>query len=343
MTLWWWFPMVLAASAFMTGVLRRYALAYGLMDFPIDRSSHSQPTPRGGGAAIAVAFLVTVAALALFDRVSSDVAGAILGPGTVVALIGFLDDHKSLTSRWRLLSHFVAATGALSCLGGLPPIEAVGVSFDLGWLGDALAVIYLVWLLNLYNFMDGIDGVAGLEAMTVCCGASVLLMLHTAPVGEEWILPGLLAMSAFGFLIWNWPPARIFMGDSGSGFLGLAVGILSIQAAWLGSELWWSWVILLGVFVVDATTTLLCRLWRGERPDTAHHDHAYQHAARCLGAHLPVTITVGAINVVWLLPLAWLVATGRLDGLLGVLIAYLPLVLLAVRFKAGLPQTARYL
>lgn len=125
------------------------------------------------------------------------------------------------------------------------------------------------------------------------------------------------------------------MGDAGSGFLGLVLAVLSLQAAWFKSDLLWSWIILLGVFVLDATFTLLRRLLRGDKVYEAHRSHAYQYASRQFGAHRPVTLAVMLINLAWLLPMALLVGLGYLDGVLGVLIAYLPLVLLAVKFKAG--------
>ncbi len=145
----------------------------------------------------------------------------------------------------------------------------------------------------------------------------------------------MLAAAVAGFLYWNFPPARIFMGDAGSGFLGIVLGTMSIQAGWVDPALFWSWVILLGVFVVDATFTLVRRLLRGDKVYEAHRSHAYQYASRQFGRHLPVTLAVGGINIAWLLPIALLVGTGRVDGLIGVVLAYAPLVLLAIKFRAG--------
>jgi Fuc2NAc and GlcNAc transferase len=150
-----------------------------------------------------------------------------------------------------------------------------------------------------------------------------------------WVAPLLLLGAVAGFLCWNFPPARIFMGDAGSGFLGLMLGLLSIQAGWVSPGFFWAWLILLGVFVVDATLTLLRRLVRRQKPYEAHRSHAYQYAARKYGAHRPVTLAVGAINLLWLLPLSMLVGLGYVDGVIGLLIAYLPLLWLAFRFKAG--------
>jgi Fuc2NAc and GlcNAc transferase len=258
---------------------------------------------------------------------------ALLGAGMGIAVLGFLDDHGHINARWRLLGHFIAAIWALFWIGGLPPLTIFGFELDLGWMGHVLAAVYLVWLLNLYNFMDGIDGVASIEAICVCLGGALLYWL--AGSVSLALLPLLLAFAVAGFMYWNFPRARIFMGDAGSGFLGITLGILSLQAAWTAPQFLWSWLILLGVFIVDATWTLLHRLVRGEKVYEAHRSHAYQFASRQFGKHLPVTLAVAAINVGWLLPIALWVGSGKINGLLALFIAYIPLLILAVKFKAG--------
>lgn len=217
--------------------------------------------------------------------------------------------------------------------GGLPGLEVFGHVLNLGWVGYLLGGLYLVWMLNLYNFMDGIDGIASAEAITTCLGGALAALIggHTALIAPA----SLLAAATSGFLLWNFPPARIFMGDAGSGFLGLMLAALSIQASQAAPELFWSWLILLGVFVVDATYTLVRRMVRGERFYEAHRSHAYQFASRRHGRHLPVTVVIVAVNVLWLLPLSLLVAGGWLDGFMGILIAYFPLLLLAIKYNAG--------
>lgn len=321
-------------SFVLTAVLRHYALARSLLDVPNARSSHSVPTPRGGGMAIVLTFLLGLPLLVWADTLAWREMVALWGAGVLVALVGFFDDHGHIAARWRLLVHFAAAFWALAWMGGLPPLPVSGLMVAAGWLLQVLAVLYLVWLLNLYNFMDGIDGLAGVEAVTVCAGGGLLCVLG-APGVAAWGAPMLLLAAVAGFLFWNFPPARIFMGDAGSGFLGLMLGLLSIQAGWVNPAFFWAWLILLGVFVVDATLTLLRRLVRRQKPHEAHRSHAYQYASRKYGAHRPVTLAVGAINLLWLLPLAMLVGLAYVDGMVGVLVAYAPLVWLAFRFKAG--------
>jgi len=330
-----WVLLAGVVSWALTGLLRRYALARSLIDIPNERSSHSIPTPRGGGVAIVLTFLTALPLLGMFDLISPQLLWALLGAGGMVALIGFLDDHGHIPSRWRLLAHFASAGWALYWLGGLPPLLLFGVMLDLGWLGHLLAAVYLVWLLNLYNFMDGIDGIAGIEGVTVCLGGVVLYLLFSVEVSILVVPLLLLAAAVLGFLFWNFPKAKIFMGDAGSGFVGIMLGVLSIQAAWLAPELFWVWMILLGVFIVDATVTLLRRVANGEKFDEAHRSHAYQYASRKYASHTHVSLVVGLINVVWLFPIALIVGVGWIDGFVGVLVAYFPLIWLSLYFKAG--------
>jgi Fuc2NAc and GlcNAc transferase len=333
MIYWWLIPAVAGLSLIMTAVLRRYALARSIIDIPNARSSHSVPTPRGGGVAIVVAFLLALPFLAWAELVEFSTLLAIGGAGALIAVIGFMDDHGHIAARWRLLGHFCAAGWALYWLGGLPPVFLFGQVLNLGWLGSLVGAFYLVWMLNLYNFMDGIDGIASIEAISACLGACLIYWIN----GFEalmWV-PGILAMAVAGFLFWNFPPARIFMGDAGSGFLGLVIGVISIQSAWIAPQLLWGWLILLGVFIVDATFTLIRRLIRGDKVYEAHRSHAYQFASRRYQKHLPVTLAVGMINIMWLLPVAIWVTCFGLDGALGLIIAYLPLVVLAFKFHAG--------
>lgn len=333
---WWLVLLVFAASAILTAVVRSYALEHRVLDLPNSRSSHSVPKPRGGGVAIVVAFLASVLILWLDDAVTASVAISVVGSGGMVAVVGFLDDHRHVAAAWRLLAHFAAAGWALYWMGGAPLLDVPGGARDLGWIGIGLCGFYLVWMLNLYNFMDGIDGIAGVEAASVAACAGALSLWHLpAGMAVQGLLAFLLAAAASGFLLWNFPPAKIFMGDAGSGFLGLTLGSLSLVAAWQSPVLFWCWVILLGVFVVDATVTLFRRLARRRKLYEAHRSHAYQHATWKLGRHAPVTVAVGAINLLWLCPIAAVVAVGLLSGVIGVVIAYAPLLALALYLEAG--------
>ncbi|WP_407926476.1 MraY family glycosyltransferase [Aquipseudomonas ullengensis] len=329
----WLLPLVFSVSFLMTWMLRRYALKRNVMDIPNERSSHNVPTPRGGGVAIVFGFFIGLSALVGFDEFSSNQFFALLGSGGLVAIVGFCDDHGHIAARWRLFFHFIAAGLAVFCVGELPDVPLLGA--ELGWFRYLLVIFYLVWLLNLYNFMDGIDGLAGVEAATVCISGALLYgMLGDWPAA---LAPALLGAAAVGFLVWNFPPARIFMGDSGSGFIGMALGVLSLQAGLVAPQLFWAWVILLGVFIVDATFTLCRRILHGHKFYEAHRSHAYQFAARHYGRHLSVTLGVAVINLCWLTPIAFWVAYGG-GVVVAMLLAYIPLLVLAYKYRAGLME-----
>lgn len=334
MMLWWVAPLATLLAALLTGILRHYALARSLMDIPNERSSHSVATPRGGGVAIVLTFLAALPLLGYLDLMPWRDVWATFGAGALVAAIGFADDHGHIPARWRLVAHFSGAAWVLFWLGGVPVQTLPGVSEQYGWILSVVAAFGLVWLLNLYNFMDGIDGIASVEAIAVCLGGALLYYLVEAPHAMS-AAPLILAATVLGFLCWNFPPARIFMGDAGSGFLGIVLGALALQAAWHDTKLLPAWLILLGVFIVDASWTLVRRLLRGEKVYLAHRSHAYQYASRKAGRHLPVTLGVAALNLFWLIPMAAAVAVGRLSPLVGLLIAYGPLLVLAVVFNAG--------
>jgi len=332
----WGLLLAFVASFSLTAALRCYALRRQLMDVPNARSSHRVPTPRGGGMAIVVTLALAIGALATFGLVADSLALAVLGSGLMVALIGFIDDHGHIAARWRLLGHFVAAGWALFWLGGLPAIPVFGWTLQSGWFAQLVALLFLVWMLNLYNFMDGIDGLASIQALCVCVGGlfcyAAVADAGALPAGRvEWLMMAAVA----GFGCWNFPRARIFMGDAGSGFLGITLAVLAVHAAWIRPVLLWSWLILLGVFIVDATFTLLRRLLRGEAVYEAHRSHAYQSASRRVGRHVPVTLAVGLIDLGWLLPWALMVAFGWMDGAVALVIAYMPLVGLCVWLRAG--------
>jgi Fuc2NAc and GlcNAc transferase len=308
----------------LTALLRRYALARRLVDVPNARSSHAVATPRGGGAAIVLA---TTTALAWWWSGGADALPlGILAGGLIVAGVGFVDDHGHLPPLSRLVGHTAAAILAVASLGG----TASGIA------AAAVAVFLVTWLINLTNFMDGIDGIAGVQTVTVCAVGGVLSVV-VAPGGTYWFAPAVLAAASLGFLVWNWPPARIFMGDVGSGFVGFMVAVLTLRAFGVAPELGWSWVILSGVFVTDATVTLLRRLWQRERVLEAHRSHAYQHLAHAWGAHRRVTLLVAGINLFWLAPIAALVTTHHLSGPIGLVLAYGPLAAGAGWLGAGRP------
>lgn len=333
--------LLLIAAAFLlgagiTGLVKIYAQRVNLLDVPNQRSSHATATPRGGGISIVLVFLGAVLALWACGELAPEAAVAFLAGGGLVAGIGFADDHSPVASRWRFLVQLIAATVAVTMLGGLPEIQFGETVADLGIVGDIAAVVFVVWFTNAFNFMDGIDGIAAGEAVFIA-GAALLLSAR-GDSGALSLLLGVLSAASLGFLVWNWPPAKIFMGDVGSGFTGFVLAVLAMVCSSLGMLPIWCWLILAAVFVVDATITLISRMAGGEEWYSAHRNHAYQKASRRFNGHRPVTLAVLAINLFWLLPLAWFASLQPAFGWWLTVVAWMPLILLALILKAGRPE-----
>ncbi|AFV10514.1 glycosyl transferase, group 4 [Thermacetogenium phaeum DSM 12270] len=288
--------LVFLLSFIVTGRVRKYALDKEILDIPNDRSSHDRPTPLGGGLAVAILFITVIAILALSGFVSLPLAAALCCGGLLVAGIGWIDDCFNVRPSLRALVHLVAAVWSLYWLGGLNTLNLGIIKCSMGAAGSVLAVVGTVWLINLYNFMDGIDGIAGSEAFVVgFIGGSLELAFGRPDLA---VISWLLASASAGFLLWNWPPAKIFMGDIGSGFIGFVFAVLAIASEKSGALPLLVWLMLLGVFIVDATATLLRRIVRGERWTEAHRTHAYQLAVQAGYSHKQVTIAVIIVNMI---------------------------------------------
>jgi Fuc2NAc and GlcNAc transferase len=323
------------ASAFTTRQLIVNSNRFSKMDIPNERSSHITPTPRGGGIAFVSTSLIGFLILLLNDALNRTELLSLCCAGVIVAIAGHLDDRQKISGATvRLVLHAISAIILIVGVGIPAQISLFDRTVNTGIVGSILGVIYLVWLLNLFNFMDGTDGIAASEAIFVAL-AGAFLNYHVLSHANHSDAAIVLAASTFGFLLYNWSPAKIFMGDVGSGYLGIVVGGLSLMAAKQQHELLWVWIILLAVFVSDATITLIRRLLRKQKPHVAHRSHAYQHLAIRFNSHAKVSLIVLAINVVWLLPIAFLVADNQIPGTTGVVIAYVPLLVAALILGAG--------
>lgn len=316
----------------MTYFMRVYALKKNIIDNPNERSSHSIPTPRGGGVAVVVSYILGVMLLIYLDYLSQHVGLTLIVSGFIIALLGFFDDHGHINSMFRLAIHFMVAIGVVVSLGGFSEVKIFN-NFLLGFSANIIAVLFLVWLLNLYNFMDGINGIASVEAITTLMSMAVIYFIFNIQLNIE--ILWLLSACAFGFLLWNFPKAKIFMGDACSGFLGLTLGILALIALKENLALFCAWIICLGVFIVDATFTLIRRVSSGYKMYDAHRSHSYQILSRKWNSHTPVTLLVAGINILWLLPVAYWTVTLSNYPEIGVVIAYLPLIMIVIYSKAG--------
>ncbi|XOV82918.1 MAG: glycosyl transferase [bacterium] len=324
--------MVSAAIVFLTALAAGILLLWGLLHLvsqpqllaqPNARSSHSRPTPTMGGVVIVVLVLAYLAWVAGSQPL---LAWRIFGALAALALVGLWDDLAGLSAQLRLLVHGAAAA-----------LAVWGLQLDLAWLWVVCIWIALIWLINLYNFMDGIDGLAACQTLVFCLGVHWLAVGVPGWSGDLlWLLAGVtLAFCAF-----NWPPAKIFMGDVGSGFLGLLLGLIALYVWQNFAVPLVASLILLAVFWFDATYTLCVRIATRQKFTQAHRSHMYQRLAQRQG-HLWTTNAFLIFSLCWLLPLAWVVVAyaNTLLPQLGVLLAaIIPLAVLCWRLQAGAAQ-----
>ena len=329
------FVIIGLVSALCTWGVVNNAGRFGLLDVPNERSSHASTTPRGGGLSIVLATFVGLFLFYSFKNLTTNQIAPVVLSGAIVALIGLFDDLGKVRSiSTRLGTHVVGAGIGLWIIGGVPQISVLSYEIKPSIIGNIFAILYVVWLINLYNFMDGINGLAGVEAISVCVLVSVL-SAHNGLTPTPIISLLILASAVAGFLVFNFPFARVFMGDVGSGFLGLTFAMFSFISANEKENMFWVWMIMLGVFIVDASYTLFYRLLKGENVKVAHRGHAYQVLARRFNSHRSVTIGVLIINVFWLFPIAFLVVENRFAGAVAVITAYCPIVVAVHYFSKG--------
>lgn len=321
--------LILLASGFAATLLLQWmalglARRWQLVAQPNARSSHQQPTPTGGGVAFVVPLLIYLGWLAV---AGSTLALALAVASGLVAAVGLWDDVRELGAAPRLAVQALAAAGVL--WAAMPEL----------WVGWLLVLGFaLVWHVNLFNFMDGIDGLAAAQVLVYVVGAQIIALGVPGWSGDLlWLLGGCMV----AFLAFNWAPARVFMGDVGSGFLGLLTGALAIvlwrqQALGLIPSL-----ILFCGFWLDATYTLIVRMFTSQHVTQAHRSHLYQRVAARRG-HSWTTFSYLLYATFWLLPLAWLCARTAPESILTasvwLLPAALPLLYLAWRLAAGLPN-----
>jgi len=309
------------AAFTLTGLWLFAARARAWLDHPNLRSSHEIPTPLGGGVGIVAAFLA-LWFWQQYPAFNSQEFRAIVAV-LALALVGLLDDFYRLGIRLRLLLQVMAVGSLWPFLTGLPPLM---LPFALSLHGGVLAALLsvaILWLVNLYNFMDGIDALAATEAIFVSCAISVLAILAGLPMLDSKAL--YLGAAVAGFLFFNLPPARIFMGDVGSYFLGFTISIIGLQEISQGRLGYWSLPILLGTFVADATTTLFGRFLSGAVWYHPHCSHAYQLLVRRWQNHGLVVLLYMVVNALWLFPLAWWSERQPEYGFWITMLAWLPL------------------
>ncbi len=309
----------LSASILFCGLYLRLARRWQILDTPNDRSSHLLPTPHGGGAPMLLAFTFGLLLAAWWIGPWPVAYWQLAGIAFLLMLLGIADDLWSLSVRLRFT---VYGLGCLASVLLLRPMADTGLLEAVLVLVAALAML---WLVNLYNFMDGIDGFAAIQCLLASSAAA---LLSWRGGGHDYALFCLLlAASQLGFLVWNWPPARLFMGDAGSIPTGFLLASLALVGAAEGGPGLACWLVLLAMFIADASWTLLWRIATRQAFTQPHRLHAYQRLSVRWGSHLRVDLLFVAVFCCWLLPLAWMVETYPKYAFLLVILAYLPLLL----------------
>ena len=319
------FLLTFVASIAFCWLYLSYARRKQWLDNPNHRSSHINATPHGGGLAIFAAFGMGFILYAM-QATAIDLGLVPLVIATfVLVIIGWIDDLKPLSVSLRISFYIAVCVAVVGwTLADLSPGQ-------ISWLLP-LAVFGLLWSLNLYNFMDGIDGLAATQCF-LACACVALLVFVTAGAGSYVAVCLLLAVSHLGFLFFNWPPARLFMGDAGSVPTGFLLGALALYGHVNGLLPLASWLILLAGFIVDASWTLLVRLFTGQPVTQPHRQHLYQRLSRHWGSHMSVDMLLLALNAFWLFPLAWAATGWPQQQFILVIFAYIPLLLFMVKWR----------
>lgn len=289
------FIAVALAALTATGMLLPVLRTRAILDHPNDRSSHDVPTPKGGGIAVVGVVLTMWTGFGLYSGADIFITWVLPAAALALALLSWVDDLRGLPALVRLLSQIAIVAITLM-------LRPTAEPFFHGLLPPALDLIVAgllwVWFINLFNFMDGIDGITGVEVVVIGLGIGL--------IGGE-ILGIILAAGAFGFLKWNWHPARVFMGDVGSVPLGFLLGWLLLGLA--SDGLWAAALILPSYYLADATVTLVRRGLRGEKVWQAHREHAYQKAVQRGLSHATVSGAVFCLGL-GLIGLAWAAENG---------------------------------
>ncbi len=305
-----WAVALIAAliTGLLTPFLRDWLIRRNLVDLPGARRSHSVPTPRGGGMAVVSAVIV-----------ANLVSGLPWWPGLflllILGILGWVEDWHELSPLPRLAVQAVIAVLALWLIGPVTSVWIFGWMIHLPWFWTLLSGIAIVWLINLHNFMDGSDGLAAMQGFW--SGLAMAGLMLRAELFIHAVFALALAGGYAGFLFWNRPPARIFMGDSGSMALGGGVALLALAGAASGEVSIWVSLIVTSLFVVDATATLARRVINGEQWYNAHRQHAYQRLIAAGWGHGSVLVLYGAINLGLVLPVTLLaIAHPQLEAML---------------------------
>jgi len=279
--------LLLLFSFAITYYIKNYYIKNAILDEVNERSSHTVPTPHGGGIALSITWFLGLGYLYFTSQIEADLFYA-LCIGVIISVVSFFDDIYELSAKLRMIVQSVVAILGLVCIGGFESLEFGLFSIENQIITSLFAFLLIVWFINLYNFLDGINGYAGSEAVFLVVAGFLLFG------GEHFLV---LTVAVLGFLYWNFNKAKIFMGDVGSTLLGYNVAIFTLYYSNQEPTNLWIWIVLFGVFWFDATVTLIRRKLNGEKLLQAHKKHAYQRLNQSGWSHYKVTNYSIGVNI----------------------------------------------
>ncbi|WP_428737635.1 MraY family glycosyltransferase [Sulfurimonas sp.] len=272
----------------LTYFIKNYAIKKSLVATVNERSSHTVPTPHGGGIAIAVTWFGGLLYLFINHQIEQQLFYALLA-GVLISIVSFVDDIYELSPKLRLSVQSLVALAGLYFLGGLETLTFGIFEISNIYITSIFAFFLILWYINLTNFIDGINGYVGSEFVFLSLSGIVFFG------GAHFIV---LAVAVLGFLFWNYNRAKIFMGDVGSTLLGYNIAIFTIYYANQNSETLWVWIILFSLFWFDATHTLIRRRFNKEKLSQSHKKHAYQRLIQAGWSHFKVTNYAIVLNLI---------------------------------------------
>jgi len=278
---------LLVFSFSLTYFIKNYYIKNALLDEINERSSHTVPTPHGGGIAVASTWFIGLLYLNFTDKIDSTLFYALM-IGVIISVVSFFDDIYDLSPKIRMTVQSIVAVLGIAVLGGIDSLDFFLFTIENQIVTSIFAFLMIVWFINLFNFLDGINGYAGSEAVFLAIAGFIVFG------GGHFLV---LAVATLGFLYWNFGNAKIFMGDVGSTLLGYNVAIFTLYYTNQEPSNMWIWIILFGVFWFDATLTLVRRKRNKEKLSQAHKKHGYQRLNQSGWTHFKVTNYAIGLNI----------------------------------------------
>ena len=309
-------------------IYKKIAVHYNILANPGYRTLHESPTPRGGGLIFSLVFVFSILIFGGVYELSNQIFYIFGVGGFIATLFGFIDDIKNIGPKTKLIIQLFLSALTIYWLD-------LGELLPLGWIPSFMIIpfilFFMVWIMNAYNFMDGIDGMAASGAIFISLTLAIVLFLTNGSVEVTDIFI-LIAIVVSGFILFNWPPATIFMGDAGSVFLGYIFGSLLLFTVLNNGISVWSWLTVSGYFFADTIVTQIMRVILVKKWYLAHRSHAYQNLTRITNSHFKVTGGVTLYNLVWIFPLTLWSALQPEMGFVAAILAITPALVVAYKY-----------